>query len=202
MKYIIDEEVCKKYHLDLHLLLTVLLLKTGTNFKDNLQELIDREIIIKEKESYKIKYLITQRWIDRISSIFLDSEKENLNEFEDRLENLARKLMAIFPEGRKAGTYLYWRGNVKEIKLKLKKFFKKYSDKYTDEQILEATKSYVNSFNGNYNFMRVLKYFILKEERKVDEEGNGFVEEVSDLATSIENIGQIDNNDNWMNSVR
>lgn len=202
MKYTIDEEVCKKSHLDIHLLLTILLLNTGTDFKKNLQELLDREIIIEEKTLLGTQYLITNRWADVVSSILLDSEKDNLNEFDERLENLARKLMAIFPEGKKMGTTMYWRGNVKEIKLKLKKFFKRYSDKYTDEQILQATQAYVSSFNGNYGFMRVLKYFIWKDERKIDSEGNGFIEEVSDLATIIENAGQVDNNGNWMDSVR
>ena len=129
MKYTIDEEVCKKSHLDIHLFLTILLLNTGTDFKKNLQELLDREIIIEEKTLLGTQYLITNRWADVVSSILLDSEKDNLNEFDERLENLARKLMAIFPEGKKMGTTMYWRGNVKEIKLKLKKFFKRYSDK-------------------------------------------------------------------------
>lgn len=202
MKYTIDEEVCKKSHLDIHLLLTILLLNTGTDFEQNLKELKDREIIIEKKGLLGTQHLITSKWANIVSSILLDSEKDNLNEFDERLENLARQLMAIFPEGKKMGTTMYWRGNVKEIKLKLKKFFKRYSDKYTDEQILQATQAYVNSFNGNYGFMRVLKYFIWKDERKIDSEGNGFVEEVSDLATIIENAGQVDNNGNWMDSVR
>ena len=42
----------------------------------------------------------------------------------------------------------------------------------------------------------------LRDERKIDSEGNGFIEEVSDLATIIENAGQVDNNGNWMDSVR
>ena len=51
----------------------------------------------------------------------------------------------------------------------MQKFFKLYGNKYTDEQILKATQDYVSSFNGNYSYMRVLKYFILKDERKSDE---------------------------------
>lgn len=204
MKYTIDEEVCKKAHLDVHLLLTILLISTGTNYGQNIKELLDREILIKEYDgkTRKLRYLITNKWHDTISSILLDSEQTNIAAFDARLENLAKKLMAIFPEGKKQGTSVYWRGNVKEIKLKLKKFFKKYNDTYTDEQITNATQAYVNSFNGNYSYMRVLKYFIWKEERKMDSEGNGFIEEVSDLATFIENAGQLDTDDNWMNEIR
>lgn len=201
MKYTIDEEVCKKAHLDIHLLLTILLLNTGTKFEDNLQELIDREIIIEEKDLLGTKYLITSRWADTVSSILLDSEKEDVDKFDERLEALAKRLMAVFPEGKKAGTTTYWRGNVKEIKLKLKKFFKRYSDRYTDEQIVQAAQSYVGSFNGDYSFMRVLKYFIWKDARKMDSDGNTFVEEVSDLATIIENGGE-SNNENWRDNVR
>lgn len=202
MKYTIDEEVCKANHLDIHLLLTILLLDTGTKFEENLQELLNRRIIMKEDTLLGPKYLIATGWANTVSSILLDSEKDNVKEFDVKLENLAKQLMAVFPEGKKTGTTMYWRGNVKEIKLKLKKFFKRYSDQYTDEQIIQATKVYVGSFNGNYSYMRVLKYFIWKDERKIDSEGKGFTEEVSDLATIIENAGQVDNNDNWMDSVR
>ena len=202
MKYTIDEEVCKANHLDIHLLLTILLLDTGTKFEENLQELLNRRIIMKEDTLLGPKYLIATGWANTVSSILLDSEKDNVKEFDVRLENLAKQLMEVFPEGKKTGTTMYWRGNVKEIKLKLKKFFKRYGDQYTDEQIIQATKAYVSSFNGNYSYMRVLKYFIWKDERKIDSEGKGFTEEVSDLATIIENAGQVDNNDNWMDSVR
>lgn len=200
-KYVIDEEICKKYHLDINLVFTVLLLNTGSDYEKSIKELLDREILIEKKDLLGTRYLITPRWVDVISSILLDSEKENLNEFDARLETLAKELINIFPTGKKAGTTMYWRGNTKEIKLKLKKFFKRYNDTYTDEQIINATKAYVNSFNGNYSFMRVLKYFIWKDERKLDSDGNGFIEEVSDLATFIENAGQI-NNTNWMETIR
>ena len=78
-------------------------------------------------------------------------------------------------------------------------FFKKYGADYTDEQIIQATKSYVESFNGDYRFMRVLKYFIFKEEKGAD----GMVESTSDLINRIDNAGQEDTeNNNWMNAVR
>ena len=67
---------------------------------------------------------------------------------------------------------------------------------YTDEQILQATQKYVDSFNGNYTFMRVLKYFIIKDVRKQGEEVN-YVEQVSELASYLENAGQEDYNKNW-----
>lgn len=202
MKYVIDEEVCKKAHLDIHLLLTILLLNTDTKFEDNLKELIDREIIIEEKTLLGTRYLITTRWADTVSGILLDSEKDNVDKFDQRLEALAKVLMEIFPEGKKPGTNNYWKCNRRDVVLKLKKFLKKYGEDYTDEQIIKATKDYVASFNGDYSFMRVLKYFIWKDVRKTDSEGNGFIEEVSDLATFLENAGQANTNDGWRDSIR
>jgi hypothetical protein len=202
MKYVIDEEVCKKSHLEMPLVLTILLLNTGTEFKDNVQELIDREIIIEEKTLLGTKYLITNKWIDAVSNILLDSEKSNADEFNDKLEALSKRLMEVFPAGKKPGTTIYWKGNCRDIRLRLKKFFKKYGDTYTDEQIVGAAQAYVNSFNGDYSYMRVLKYFIWKDERKLDADGHLSVEEVSDLATILENAGQVDNDSNWRDSVR
>ena len=130
---------------------------------------------------------------DLVQTILLDSEKA-VPEIE-REEALAIKMQEIFPLGKKEGTSQYYRGNKKEITLKIKKFFKLYGH-YTDEQILQATQKYVDSFNGNYTFMRVLKYFIIKDVRKQGEEVN-YVEQVSELASYLENAGQEDYNKNW-----
>ena len=78
----------------------------------------------------------------------------------------------------------------------LKSFYKRYGRKYTEDEIANATQEYVDSFNGNYTFMRVLKYFIIKDVRKQGEEVN-YVEQVSELASYLENAGQEDYNKNW-----
>lgn len=117
------------------------------------------------------------------------------------IEAIAAKLMAIFPKGKKDGTNTYWRGNLKDTKLKLKKFFKLYGSAYTEEDLVSATQKYVDSFNSNFNYMRVLKYFILKEVKKMSAEGVNYVEEVSDLATFIENEEASSTND-WTNELR
>ena len=109
-------------------------------------------------------YLVTQRWEDVASSILLDSDTDRQSP--DRIANLATKLMEIFPKEKKSGTNHYFRGNTKDITLKLKKFFKLYGNKYSDEQVLSAAQAYVSSFNGNYTYMRILKYFIWKDEKK------------------------------------
>ena len=95
----------------------------------------------------------------------------------------------LFPKGMKIGNSA-WRGNVRELKLRMQKFFKLYGD-YSDEAILKATKAYVDSFNGNYTYMRILKYFILKSEVKQHQNEMGEivsqVEDVSELANMLDN---------------
>ena len=103
--------------------------------------------------------------------------------------------MQIFPQGKKPGTPYYWKCNKREISLKLKSFFKLYGVKYTEEEILSAAHRYVESFNGDYRFMRLLKYFIWKKE-------DG--EEISELATFIDNDGQEDSDygESWVNELK
>ena len=183
----INDEVCYKYGLKEEELLVLLLVKSGAyipTILDNLEK--DKKII---KDMFG-NYMITQKWDDVVSSVILDSDKEV--QPEDKLEDLALKLAAIFPKEKKAGTCHYFRGNRKDNVLKLKKFFKLYGNKYTEEQILKAAKSYVDSFNGNYQYMRILKYFIWKDEVKINAEGKKYIEETSDLASWIENEGQED----------
>ena len=71
---------------------------------------------------------------------------------------------------------------------RLKAFMMQFGS-YDPETILQATKEYVDSFNGNYAFMRTLKYFIMKNEVKPDADGKQHVEQTSDLATCIDNLG-------------
>ena len=193
MKISIDEEVCKKYNISISEVLALLLIKSDVNISYLFSNLEDKKMII--KDIINNTYLITQRWDDVLCSVLLDSDSSK--EKPDRVENLALKLMAIFPKEKKVGTCHYFRGNKKDITLKLKKFFKLYGGQYSDEQILNAAKNYVDSFNGNYSYMRILKYFIWKDEKKINEEGKAYIEETSDLATWIENEGQSEHNSEW-----
>lgn len=193
----INEEICKENGLDISELFAILLIKSCNNLPELLKSLEDKKVIVKDMFR---GYMITQRWDDVASTILLDSDKNRQSP--ERIENLAIKLMEIFPKQKKVGTCHYFRGNKKDIVLKLKKFFKIYG-KFSDEQILNAAKSYVQSFNGNYSYMRILKYFIWKDEVKVNSEGERYVDEVSDLASWIENEGQEENlNTEWTSTLR
>ena len=139
---------------------------------------------------------LTPSGVELIESIFLNSEFGVPGSDEDRYDKLDKKMQELFPEGKKPGTKLMWRDSQAIIAKKLKAVVKKYGAKFTDEQALEATKKYVESFNGDYQFMQVLKYFISKRNQLTGEETSQFL-------SYLENAGQEDvNNDSWRDSVR
>ena len=191
MKYIIDEKVCKKHNLTITEVLCLLFLKScDGKYLDVISKLIKEEKLVEpnilDSDNADCLYL-TPHWDDEVSSVVLESD--NSVPDKDRIENLVNKMRELFPKGMKIGNSA-WRGNVRELKLRMQKFFKLYGD-YSDEAILKATKAYVDSFNGNYTYMRILKYFILKSEIKQHQNDIGEVvsqvEDVSELANILEN---------------
>lgn len=121
----------------------------------------------------------------------LDYKKEN-STLNDRFLKLAEQLREIYPKGRKDGTNYMWRDSNIIIAKKLKSIYNKYGDCFTDEQAIEATKAYVQSFNGNYKYMQLLKYFISKKINI-----NGEMEETSQLLSYVENKDTIDYQNDW-----
>lgn len=200
MKITIDEDACKKVKLSLPEVLMITLVKTGVDIETLLKQMKEKQILIEEHTLLGTNFLVTQRWSDLSDKALLSADKSVPDN--KRLENLAKSLMEVFPAGKKEGTSQYWKGNLRDNTLRLAKFFKLYGDKYTDEQMIEAAKNYVSSHNGKYQYMRVLKYFIWKDTRKVNSEGEGYIEEVSDLAAFIENAKDEKNlKDDWMSTM-
>ena len=180
MKYCIEENVIQRHHLSINELLGLMLFKNGCNPQQLINGMLERELIVQDMFG---NYIVTQHWDDELQKVLLESDAEIPKD--NDLNYLVVQLREIFPKGIKTGSAA-WRGNKREITLRLQKFFKIY-DKYTDEELISATKKYVESFNGNYTYMRILKYFILKDEIKVGEDGVRYVEQVSELANFLEN---------------
>ena len=200
MKLTIDEDACKNVNLSLQEVLMITLVKTGVNIETLVKQMKEKQILVEEHTLLGINLLVTQRWSDLSDKALLSADKSVPDN--KRLETLAKALMEVFPAGKKEGTSQYWKGNLRDNTLRLAKFFKLYGDKYTDEQLIEAAKNYVSSHNGRYQYMRVLKYFIWKDTRKVNSEGEGYIEEVSDLAAFIENAkDEQDLKDDWVSNM-
>lgn len=195
MKITIDEELCNQHNIPLEELLVALAIKIGGNIFTIMDILLQKEVIMKSEG----EFLTTKDWGDTIDTILLDSDLKA--QPATRLEKLVIKLQVLFPEGKKDGTTQYWRGNKREISLRLKKFFKLYGDDYTDDEIIDATKKYIENFHGMYGKMRILKYFIWKDEKRVSEDGTLRIVETSDLATMLENKNSSQHSDLWTSTI-
>ena len=178
--------------------LLMLVIHNKANLEGAERALIQKGLITAERNDLfqQVGWRLTNKGTEVLDSVIMDSDKEQ--EPQDRLIQLATKLKEIFPKGKKDGTNYYWADGVALIVRRLKLFFKKYGNKFTDEQIIRAAEKYVQGFNGNYQYMRLLKYFIFKE--KVG--ANGEVEGDSELISYIENAGQEEDlRNDWTSSL-
>ena len=179
--------------------LLMLVIHNKANLEGAERALIQKGLITAERNDLfqQVGWRLTNKGTEVLDSVIMDSDKEQ--EPQDRLIQLATKLKEVFPKGKKDGTNYYWADGVALIVRRLKLFFKKYGNKFTDEQIVQAAEKYVQGFNGNYQYMRLLKYFIFKE--KVG--ANGEVEGDSELISYIENAGQEEDlRNDWATTLR
>ena len=112
MNYIINEDICEKKGMDLPSLLAVLLVKTGVNISKLFNDLVEKQILV--KDMFSGGFFVTQRWNSVCSDILLSADKSVPSD--ERLASLFDKLMEIFPKGKKEGTTVYCRGNRKDNK--------------------------------------------------------------------------------------
>ena len=168
--------------------LLLLSIHNNVDFNSAKQSLINKGFITAQlnAEMKPIGWRVTNKGIQILDDTIIDSDK--YQEPVERLEPLAQSLKNLFPKGKKDGTNYYWADGVALIVRRLKLFFKKYGNTYSNEQIIKATEKYVKSFNGNYRFMKLLKYFIFKEKIGA----GGDIEGESDLITYIENCNEDD----------
>lgn len=192
MKWVINSKVLEQYDLDIDEFTLLLFLARGKDIHKYINSLLAKGWI--ERNIFNPDQIVVS--LDRketVQSILLDSD-ELVNSKQDDFIALANELKEIFPEGRKAGTTYSWRGSTAEIAKKLKNLVVKYGCTFTREEAIEATKAYVASFNGDYKYMKLLKYFLLKTPKN----NNGDVEVESDFMAYLENKEAAEeHNNNW-----
>lgn len=198
MKITIDKKVCIKHKMTPQEVMIALAVRIG-GFEDSIENMVNREILVDDNT-----YKVTQHWSDVLDEIISDSSG-SIEKSDEELLELAKQMRELYPQGKMKDRYgrmtpYYYRCNNGEVVKKLKKFFTIFGS-VPDEEILDATKRYVASFQGNYTGMRLIKYFIIKDDVKPSEDGTGHVEQISDLATFLENKESEGeegvNNDDW-----
>ena len=194
MKYFIDTEVLKTNNLSLAefgVLLYFADRKNTKSLEDLSYSLWEKGYLTKEVENYSFEV----HSFEKLQTILAESTNED--SVNKRAEELADKLRSIYPKGKIPNTNYYYKSNKSDIINKLKTFFNKYGTQYTDEQIINATQKYVNSFNGNYTYLKLLKYFIWKDERL---KGESVQSLLADFIEN-ENVEDISNSD-WTATLR
>lgn len=192
MKLTIDSKACENNGLTLEEFIILFLFTKKVDINEIINSLVEKKIAGKDLFSDNSLVLgsKTKQLIEKIILESNDSVKNNT----ERIKNLAKTLQDMYIQGKKAGTQDYFKGSSAEIIQRLKRFFAEYGE-FTDEQIIEATKKYIASFNGDYKFAQLLKYFISK---KVDGERG------SRLLSYIENANQKESQQtiDWENELR
>ena len=197
MKITLDEKTCLKNKLTLQEALIATAVSMG-NYKSVFDNMINRHVLGIMGQS------VDSKWKDIIKNL-IDAE-------DARFETLAIKVQECFPKQKMmyangTASPFYFRCNKTEIKNKLKKFLTIYGD-VSDEDIIDATKRYVASYaSKGYRGMRLAKYFIMKDDRKLMADDEIHVEEISDLATFLENKTEdtpsdIVDGDDWLINSR
>lgn len=190
-KICFDTNVCAMRGLPVKTALYLLSVYFGNhiNSKEELNKCVDKGFVVyyNYNDGNPNRVELTEKGIELVENLILDSEFKPMTKDGDRFEVLADALRDLYPDGKKAGTNYYWKDSHGVIVKKLKALVKKYGDTFTNEEAIAATKKYVDSFNGDYRFMQLLKYFICKNVIK-----GGEVEEQSQLLSFIENANQED----------
>ena len=196
MKLTIDQTILDKYNMTLEEFLVLYLGAKEIDIESVSQSLITKGFANKDLFSNG-KIVVSDKIKDLISTISIDSNKNIIDKDSEYIE-LATELRELYPTGRKGGTTYMWRGTTAEVAKKLKTLVVKYGYTLDREKVIKATKDYISSFNGNYRYMQLLKYFILKSVKDAD----GNIEVKSELMSLIENGGQIDTQkDDWMSTM-
>lgn len=181
MKITISQKILSDHNLSIQEFLFLLFNMKGGDVNACIVSLLKKGWV--DKDLYDpTKIIISNNRKEDITNLLIDSEEtDNKLDF----EILADKLREIFPKGKKAGTTYMWRDTTAAIAKKLKILVTKYNCKFTEEEAIKATEAYVKSFNGDYKYMQLLKYFILKTPTNA----NGDVEFRSDFMSYVDNEG-------------
>ena len=197
MKITIDSKVVEDYHINLDEFLVLLMSARNIDIEKCKESLIDKKLGNPSTSDDKL-LILSNEVKDMVAEILVSSDS-NVIDKDEELRKLAIELQKLYPQGRKEGTTYTWRGTTVEITKKLKTLIAKYGYTFTKEQAIKATKEYVNSFNGNYRYMKLLKYFILKAELDADDNKNV----TSELMSYIENEEHINKSrEEWATTLK
>lgn len=190
-KLLVKKEVLKKYGLSLReFLLLAYTCANGNWVKDS--ELLLKKGLLAKSIYNPPEVIGNTDSKELVDTILLESADDIIQKID--YEDIASSIRELYPKGKKPGTTYMWRDSISVISKKLKTLTAKYNCTFTKEQAIKATKAYVESFNGNYTYMQLLKYFILKTFVNA----NGDTEIKSEFMAYLENEDVVNTtNEDW-----
>lgn len=193
MKYIIDTEILEREGIELDEALYLLSVYKKKPINFNTIQKVKVETKILKFENPRDPAMITPKGQSLIESILAKSKLHVSSDNLERYRALADKMREVYPKGLKPGTNYQWRDSTAIIADRLMKLVAKYNIEFTDEEAVDATKRYIASFNGNYRYMQILKYFISKQKPV---EGTS-AEQNSQFLSFLQNEESITENQDW-----
>lgn len=99
----------------------------------------------------------------------------------------AAKLRELWPPGEKDGKYP-WRDSVANLARRLQLMWSiRFPDKsFSEEQVLQVARQYLAQFEDDTTYMKLLKYFILKQDKMIQPNGQMKCNNTSTLADMLE----------------
>jgi hypothetical protein len=197
MNLVIDSKILNKNSLNIgEFLLLMYYKKSKILIEESIKSLFDKNLLC--KDLFLGETSLTPQAKQLVDKIIINSSK-NIKQDDAYYEDLAKNLREIYPAGKKPGTVFMWRGNTAEIVKKLKTLAVKYNIEIDRDKIIKKTKEYVASFNGNYDYMPLLKYFILKTVKDADD--NTVIK--SELMNLLENedYSPTNSNSDWTGTL-
>jgi hypothetical protein len=183
MNITINEKLLEQYNLSVEEFLILYICSKNYNIKELLDTIIAKGYANKDVFN-EYKAVVSDNIKNLIVDIIINSDKKIIDKEKDFLA-LANKMRDLYPSGKKPGTNYSWKDSGIVIAQKLKTLVVKFGCSFTEKEALDATKKYIESFNGNYTYMQLLKYFILKNDKNTGDIKSEFM-------TLIENKEDID----------
>lgn len=147
-----------------------------------------------EQDLWCLKHLLDKGWFDDQQEEIKQITKHLSTDFtlvkleSDFFTELASKLRELWPAGEKDGKWP-WRDSVANLARRLKTVWTfRDMEKYTIDQCLSAARKYLAQYEDNTKYMRILKYFILKQSSVIERNGKRKIINESLLADMLENM--------------
>lgn len=168
-------------------------------------------MIVTPEISFCVKYLLDHginsiNFKEVASSIYPYSPQFELTKIKSKMsdtffDELASGLRELWPPGEKDGKYP-WRDSQKNIAIRLETLWEERGLKdYSVEQCLAVARKYLSQYEDDTKYMKVLKYFIMKQDSIVKSDGRIKYVNKSIFADMLESQSDFDEIDEKWNDI-